>query len=269
MQAAPPDGSDFNIIGSWENRATTFFAGFAFMYSMLCQNISSNSLSAANDWCCLFPKYLNIKRGAFLTSLLGCWAMAPWKVLASADSFLSFMGGYVIFMAPIAGIMMADYYFIKGRKVDIPALYDPRGRYRYNKYGVNWRALVTLLLSVGPLMPGFCNSINADIPLIPGMQVSRRSPHSPRLAPLARSVADFPFLLLCLQHFYDVAWVYGTVSSIIIYTVLSKVWSPKETLVSHMIRDYDDAAYRGTSTQTPSLEDEEKKMEAETGVVMV
>lgn len=196
--------------------------------------------SKANVRLCCLLQYLNIKRGAFLTSLLGCWAMAPWKVLASADSFLSFMGGYVIFMAPIAGIMLADYYFIKGRKVDIPALYDSHARYRYNKYGVNWRALVTLLLSVGPLMPGFCNSINSSIPLITGM-----------------------------QHFYDVAWVYGTVSSITIFTALSKIFPPTDTFVSKTIFDHNDAAYAGTSSQSPSIEDEEKKLDAETGVVMV
>jgi NCS1 family nucleobase:cation symporter-1 len=85
---------------------------------------------------------------------------------------------------------------IKGRKVDIPARYDPRARYRYNKYGINWRALVALLIAVGPCMPGFCNSIQPSIPLIQGM-----------------------------QRFYTVAWVYGTVSSITIYMVLYKVLS--------------------------------------------
>jgi NCS1 family nucleobase:cation symporter-1 len=30
-------------------------------------------------------------------------------------------------MAPIAGIMLTDYWFVKERKIDVPALYDPEG----------------------------------------------------------------------------------------------------------------------------------------------
>ena len=29
------------------------------------------------------------------------------------------------------GIMIADYYIVKGQAIDVPALYKPNGRYRY------------------------------------------------------------------------------------------------------------------------------------------
>ena len=79
--------------------------------------------------------------------------MLPWKVLADAATFLSFMGSYVIFMAPISGIIIADYWIVKRQRVDLPALYDPSGRYRYIQ-GANWRAGVTLLVSIAPQFPG-------------------------------------------------------------------------------------------------------------------
>lgn len=38
---------------------------------------------------------------------------------------------------------------IKKQKLDVPALYDPHGRYRFVG-GVNWRAAVALLISIAP-----------------------------------------------------------------------------------------------------------------------
>jgi cytosine/uracil/thiamine/allantoin permease len=61
--------------------------------------------------------------------LIGGWAMVPWIILANASTFLNFMSAYAVFMAPIAGIMLTDYWFIKKRKIDVPALYDPEGIY--------------------------------------------------------------------------------------------------------------------------------------------
>ena len=41
------------------------------------------------------------------------------------------MNGYTVFLGPFAGIMIADYYIVHRCKVDVPAMYDPHGRYRY------------------------------------------------------------------------------------------------------------------------------------------
>ena len=77
------------------------------------------------------PKWINIKRGMIMCILLGGWALCPWIIIKSGKTFLSFMGAYAIFMAPIAGILCCDYWVIKRRKYDVPALFDPRGIYYY------------------------------------------------------------------------------------------------------------------------------------------
>lgn len=41
------------------------------------------------------------------------------------------MNGYTVFLGPFAGIMIADYYIVHRCRVDVPAMYDPNGRYRY------------------------------------------------------------------------------------------------------------------------------------------
>lgn len=64
------------------------------------------------------------------------------------------MSSYTIFLGPLTGIMMTDYYIVKGRKLNVPELYDFDGIYRYNKYGSNWRALAALVIGFAPCLPG-------------------------------------------------------------------------------------------------------------------
>jgi NCS1 family nucleobase:cation symporter-1 len=71
-------------------------------------NVSANSLSAANDLVAFCPKYINIRRGQIIASLLGCWCLVPWEILANAISFLNFMSAGTIYLGPISAIMMVD-----------------------------------------------------------------------------------------------------------------------------------------------------------------
>jgi nucleobase:cation symporter-1, NCS1 family len=49
--------------------------------------------------------------------------------------------------APLAGVVLADYLVLKRQKIDVPALFDPTGRYRYLN-GVNVSALVSIAIGV-------------------------------------------------------------------------------------------------------------------------
>ena len=110
------------LIQQWPNRACRFFAGAAFALAALGVNISANSLSAANDLAALFPSYINIRRGQLLCAFIA-WVLVPWKILASAGSFLNFMSAYSVFLGPIAAILVWDFWWIHGAKYDVVALY--------------------------------------------------------------------------------------------------------------------------------------------------
>ncbi|KAH7104535.1 NCS1 nucleoside transporter family [Auriculariales sp. MPI-PUGE-AT-0066] len=150
------------LIDQWDNRAAAFFAALSFSLATLTTNIAANSLSAGNDFTALWPKYLNIKRGQIICAFIGGWALCPWEILANAIGFLNFMAGYTVFLGPISGIMVTDFYFVHKQNIDIPSLYRPNGRYRYTA-GVNWRAVAALVVSVPPNMPGLINAINPNI----------------------------------------------------------------------------------------------------------
>jgi len=210
------------LIDRWDNRAAAFFASLSFVLATLGTNISANSLSAANDMTVLFPSYINIKRGQVICALIGGWVLCPWEILASAPGFLSFMSGYTVFLGPFAGIMVVDYWLVHRGKVDVPAMYDPYGRYRYWN-GINWRAAMALLLSIPPAFPGLINNINPKI-----------------------AVGNASFL-------FDIAWLFGFFSASVIYLGLSKIFPAQETFMEEPV-----LADNFTSTDQLPSHDEEK-----------
>lgn len=148
--------------GSSGGRAAAAFAAIGLIIVTLGINISANSISAANDLMSFLPQYINIRRGQLLAALIGSWAFVPWKILASAQKFLAFLGGYTIFLGPMTSIIIFDYYLVRRRNVSVPDMYNFHGIYRYSRrYASNWRAIAAFFIGCIPALPGFVNSIVA------------------------------------------------------------------------------------------------------------
>jgi nucleobase:cation symporter-1, NCS1 family len=76
-------------------RAGVFIIGLTFLLGVFATNFGANSLPFGADMTGLFPRWLTIRRGQILCSILGVVVM-PWKLIANATAFLSFLG-YVAF----------------------------------------------------------------------------------------------------------------------------------------------------------------------------
>ena len=50
--------------------------------------------------------------------------------------------------APLTGVILADYLVVKRQRIDVPALFDPQGRYRYLN-GINVAAILAIAGGVG------------------------------------------------------------------------------------------------------------------------
>ncbi|EME81319.1 uncharacterized protein MYCFIDRAFT_123820, partial [Pseudocercospora fijiensis CIRAD86] len=77
-------------------------------------------------------QYINLRRGSYVVACIGAWALTPWNILASASALLNFMDGYTIWLAPITGVLLADYWIVQRQSYVVPELYQPDARYRYN-----------------------------------------------------------------------------------------------------------------------------------------
>jgi len=208
-------------------RAGAFFVGFSWVVAQIGTNLSANVISCSNDMMSLWPKYINIRRGVIITTITAGWIMVPWKIIHSASSLLSFMAGLGTFLAPIAAILAADFWIVKKRAIDVPALYRARGRYRYNEAGTNWRAVVAFFISL--------------VPNLPGMQVlTLYNPHPGTKLISYRAASVTPSLKSKIgdaDKLYAMFYIWGFTSAFVIYSVLGKVFPAGETLVQATIHE--------------------------------
>jgi NCS1 family nucleobase:cation symporter-1 len=96
--------------------------------------------------------------------------------------------------------------------IDVPALYNPDGRYRYWN-GINWRALLALLIAVSPNLPGLGYSI--------GLQTN----------PITNVQIDSVNISSGAKHLYTFDWLFGFVTSIVVYTSLSYIFPHKASKI--------------------------------------
>ncbi|KAJ7679705.1 permease for cytosine/purines, uracil, thiamine, allantoin-domain-containing protein [Mycena olivaceomarginata] len=146
----------------WSSRAAQFFAAFCWALTAIGSNISANSTAVGNDLAILFPRYINVRRGQYICALVSL-ATCPWIIQNTSTSFTSFLGGYTIFLAPICGILLADYYIRQHWQLDVAALYRRESSRYWYTHGVNWRAVAAFMLALIPSLPGFAAKINTKI----------------------------------------------------------------------------------------------------------
>lgn len=129
-----------------KSRAAGFFAGCGLVTCQLAINSIDNAFSAGMDMAGLFPAYINIRRGAYIALVLSI-AMCPWQLLSAASTFISVLSAYSVFLGPMVGIMVADYWVLRSRRIKLSDLYHPgrEGLY-YFWYGVNWRSFAAWIL---------------------------------------------------------------------------------------------------------------------------
>ncbi|MCJ2177348.1 NCS1 family nucleobase:cation symporter-1 [Novosphingobium album (ex Hu et al. 2023)] len=117
-------------------------------------NIAANLVCSAYDFASLNPARISYRTGALFTAFIGLFMM-PWKLLESTNGYIfTWLTGYGALLGPIAGILIADYWLVRGRELDVEGLYQTDGPYHYGN-GWNVKALFALVLGVAPNVPGF------------------------------------------------------------------------------------------------------------------
>ncbi|KAK7543206.1 NCS1 nucleoside transporter family [Phyllosticta citricarpa] len=111
-----------NWNGSSQARAGAVFAAAALLFGQMGANIGANCISAANDLNAMFPKYINLRRGQYVIAFIGAWALMPWNILSSAEALLNCMDSYTIWLAPITGVLLADFWLTHGRHYEVHEL---------------------------------------------------------------------------------------------------------------------------------------------------
>jgi nucleobase:cation symporter-1, NCS1 family len=143
-----------DLMSRFDSVLIVLFATAVIFAAQLTTNMAANVVSPSNDFSNLNPKLISYVTGGLITAVIGI-LMMPWKLMSSMSAYIfTWLIGYSGLMGAIAGILICDYWIIRKRQLSLEALFDTRGIYSYGN-GFNWRAMVALVVSIIPVVPGF------------------------------------------------------------------------------------------------------------------
>jgi NCS1 family nucleobase:cation symporter-1 len=144
------------LAGKMGGGFTVLISLFALAIATLSTNIAANVVSPANAMINAMPSKITFQLGGYITAGIGLVIM-PWKLIESTDGYIfTWLVGYSALLGPIGGILIADYFLVRGTKLDVDGLYQANGPYRYQG-GFNVWALLALAIAVAPNVPGFAH----------------------------------------------------------------------------------------------------------------
>lgn len=170
----------------------------AIWLATLTTNVAANLVSPSYDFSNVAPKLISFRTGGIITALIGI-LIHPWYLLSTAEIYIfAWLGFYGGATGAIAGVIIADYWLIRRKELNLPDLFRSNGDYRYGS-GWNWRAVVALAIGVLLAVGG---------------------------AYSAPGTGPFPEggLIGLFQPLYDYSWIVGLVVSFLLYWGLSTVF---------------------------------------------
>ncbi|HXJ93606.1 MAG TPA: NCS1 family nucleobase:cation symporter-1 [Terriglobia bacterium] len=135
------------VLSKLGNPLAVVVAMIALLMATLNVNVAANVVSPANDFSNLYPRRISFRTGGLITCFLGL-LMQPWKLLASYGNFIfGWLVGYSGFLGPIAGVLVADYFVVRKKFIQVDDLYRRGGMYEYSG-GFNFRSIAALAAGI-------------------------------------------------------------------------------------------------------------------------
>ncbi len=146
------------ISAKFDSWVLALVAALTFAVATLGINVVANFVSPAFDFSNTFPNVIDFKRGGYIAALIALvlYPFAPWEGGAAA-----FVGAIGATMGPIFGIMMVDYYLIAKGAIDVDALYQEHGAYRYSG---GWNLNAVIAAAVGALFSSILPNFTSLLP---------------------------------------------------------------------------------------------------------
>ena len=146
------------ISAKFDSWFLALLAAVTFAVATLGINVVANFVSPAFDFANVFPKQIDFKKGGYIAAgiALVLYPFAPWEGNAAA-----FVGGIGATMGPLLGVILVDYYLIAKGEIDVQALYQENGRYRYQG---GWNVHALIATGVGALFSSILPNFTTMLP---------------------------------------------------------------------------------------------------------
>lgn len=140
-----------SLIAKFKNPVVVIVAQVFMIIATLSTNIAANVIAPSNAFSNLWPKKISFKTGGTITGIIGILIM-PWWLLNEISGFLIFVSGL---LGPVLGILIADYFLVRKKTMELAELYKEEGIYSYNKTGFNRAAMISLGIGVFAALIGY------------------------------------------------------------------------------------------------------------------
>jgi NCS1 family nucleobase:cation symporter-1 len=187
------------LVATFDNALVVVIALFAVVLATLTTNVAANLVSPSYDFSNAWPKRISFRTGGLITAVIGV-LIQPWYLISDPAVYIfTWLGFYGGALGAIAGVLIADYWLIRGTQLKLADLYRSDGVYGYAA-GWNWRGVVALLVG-GLLAVGGAYTVEGGS-------------------------GPFPVdgIIPLFQPLYDYSWIVGLLVSFVLYWVLSKVF---------------------------------------------
>jgi nucleobase:cation symporter-1, NCS1 family len=146
------------ISAKFDSWFLALLAALTFAVATLGINVVANFVSPAFDFANVFPKRINFKRGGYIAAAIALvlYPWAPWQT--GAAQFVNFIGAT---MGPVFGIMMVDYYLIRKGVLDVNALYQENGEFRFQN---GWHVKAFIAFFVGMIFSSILPTFTTILP---------------------------------------------------------------------------------------------------------
>jgi NCS1 family nucleobase:cation symporter-1 len=193
------------LTGNFNNPIVVVLALFTLAIATLSANVAANIVSPSYDFSNLAPKRISFRTGGLITGVIGI-LIQPWNLYSDPHAYIfTWLGTYGGATGAIAGVLIADYWWVRRTHLKLADLYRRNGVYEYAS-GWNWIAIVALVVGIVFAIGGSYSSSGAPFPV-------------DGLIPFLKPLADY-------------SWVVGLVVAFVLYGVLSKVVGNKAALTA-------------------------------------
>ncbi|MET3807437.1 NCS1 family nucleobase:cation symporter-1 [Nakamurella sp. UYEF19] len=133
-------------VAKLDSVTAVLIGALTFMIATVGINIVANFISPAFDFSNVNPQRISWRMGGMIAAV-GSVLITPWNLYNDPTTIHYTLDILGCFIGPLYGVLIADYYLIKKRRVVIDDLYtlSPKGRYHYYK-GYNPVAIVATLV---------------------------------------------------------------------------------------------------------------------------
>jgi NCS1 family nucleobase:cation symporter-1 len=146
------------ISAKFDSWFLALLAAVTFAVATLGINVVANFVSPAFDFANVLPRLIDFKKGGYIAAAIALvlYPFAPWE--GNAASFVNAIGAT---MGPLLGVILVDYYLIAKGNVNVEALYQEHGEYRYQG---GWNVNALIAAGVGAVFSSILPNLTSLLP---------------------------------------------------------------------------------------------------------